>query len=176
MLCKPAAIMLPPAAAPLHRVSSYAPIPLNEYRDTGPLSYALLPTLPTEKPDMCFSSRMRTGSSDLYPLPYAWPQWPVPGLVHISVMAAIYILVPINTPQPGALSNNGLVLHPRKLLWFIPFIDLFKDTFMTSIRTFSDSRYAKIFWRPCFFFENDPMVSEDFKRSYTPRSQPTPSF
>lgn len=67
----PAAIMLPPAAATLHRVSSYAPIPLNEYRDTDPLSYILLPTLPTEKLDMHFSSRMGTGSSDLYLLPYA---------------------------------------------------------------------------------------------------------
>lgn len=71
MLCKPASIMLPPAAASLHSNSSYPTIPLNEYLDTDPLSYVLLPTLPTEKPDMSFSSRIGTGSSDLYPLPYA---------------------------------------------------------------------------------------------------------
>ena len=67
----PQTIMLPPAAASLHSNSSYPTIPLNEYLDTDPLSYALLPTLPTEKPDMSFSSRIGTGSPDLYSLPYA---------------------------------------------------------------------------------------------------------
>ena len=114
MLCKPATVMLPPATASLHRASSYPPIPLNKYRDTGPLSYVLLPTLPTEKPDMSFSSRI--GTELLWPLsPSLRPASTTcsRACIHTSVRAAIYILVHTNTPQPGALSNNGLVLHPQ---------------------------------------------------------------
>ena len=69
------------------------------------------PCLP--RSPICLSLReWERSSSDLYPLPYVLPQRPVPGLVYTPLLGLLYILVPINTPQPGALSNNGLVLHP----------------------------------------------------------------